>query len=58
VEWFIGKTRASFEEWKVKIGLEALDLSAEMIPVDSNIQASNQFLTTFLGGIGSFSQQD
>lgn len=40
------------QKWQVQRRLEAFRLSAEMIPIHSNIEAPNELLTTFLGTIG------
>jgi len=46
------------EEREVEICLEALLLTAEVVPVDSHVEAADKFLSAFLGSIGALGKQD
>jgi len=46
------------EEREVERGLEALDLSAEVVPVDAHVQAADQVLPAFFYAVGGFGEED
>lgn len=46
------------QEGQLHVGHEALDLSAEVVPVHPDVQAAYQLLATLLGRVGLLGQQD
>lgn len=46
------------QEGQVEIGVEALDLAPEMVPIDSDVEAANEFLAALLGAIRRLGEQN
>lgn len=46
------------QERQLDVRHKALDLAAEVVAVDANVQAANEFLAALLGGVGLLGKQD